>query len=68
MKNNPYKNASSGAGPSAEHFLAQKGVTMVIAGNFGPTMVHGLKNNKVTHLLFEGTVCDALKKALEGRQ
>ena len=63
---NPYKNTSGGAGPSAASFLARKNVTVLIAGNFGPKMIHSLRNNKITHLQFKGTVGDALKKALEG--
>lgn len=65
---NPNKNARGGAGPSAAHFLAQRGIAMVVAGNFGPKMIHALENNNISHLQFEGTVGDAIKKALEGRQ
>jgi predicted Fe-Mo cluster-binding NifX family protein len=65
---NPYKNASGGAGPSAAHFLAQKGVTMLIAENFGSKMIHALKSQDISHLQFEGTAGDAVKMALEGRQ
>jgi len=65
---NPYANASGGAGPSAANFLAKTGVTMVIAGNFGPKMTNALKNNGISLFRFKGSVGDAVKIALEGRQ
>lgn len=65
---NPYEDASGGAGPSAANFLAGRGVTIVVAGNFGSKMINALKNNGITHFGFEGSVGDAVKRALEGRQ
>ena len=62
---NPYGDASRGAGPSAANFLAQKGVTIVIAGNFGSKMINTLKSNGITHFEFEGRVDDAVKKVLK---
>ena len=47
---NPYGNASGGAGPSAANFLAQQGVTLVIAGNFGSKMNNTLKNKGITEV------------------
>ena len=66
--NNPYEDASGGAGPSAANFLAQRGVTMVVAGNFGSKMINTLKNKGITHFEFKGSVGDAVKRALDGRQ
>jgi len=65
---NPYGDASGGAGPSAANFLAKRGVTIVVAGNIGSKMINTLKNNGMTHFEFKGTVGDAVKRALEGRQ
>jgi len=65
---NPYKDARGGAGPSVADFLAQRGVTVLIAGSFGPKMIHALENNNINHLQFEGTAGDAVKMALEGSQ
>ena len=62
---NPYGDASRGAGPSAANFLAQRGVTIVIAGNFGSKMINTLKSNGITHFEFEGRVDDAVKKVLK---
>jgi predicted Fe-Mo cluster-binding NifX family protein len=65
---NPYRNARGGAGPSAANFLARRGVSMVIAGNFGSKMINTLKSKGITHLEFKGNAGDAVKKALEGRR
>ena len=65
---NPYKNASGGAGPSAANFLAQRGVTIVIAGSFGSKMINALESKGVVHFESKGSVGDAVKKALEGGQ
>ena len=62
---NPYGDASRGAGPSAANFLAQRGVTIVIAGNFGSKMINTLKSNGISHFKFEGRVDDAVKKVLK---
>jgi predicted Fe-Mo cluster-binding NifX family protein len=62
---NPYSDASGGAGPSAANFLAQRGVTIVIAGNFGSKMINTLKNKGITHFEFKGRVDDAVKRVLQ---
>jgi len=62
---NPYMHKSSSAGPSAANLLAKRGVTMVIAENFGSKMINTLKNKDITHFQFEGRVVDAVKKALK---
>jgi predicted Fe-Mo cluster-binding NifX family protein len=62
---NPYGDASGGAGPSAANFLSQKGVTIVIAGKFGSKMINTLKSNGITHFEFKGSVDDAVKRVLE---
>ncbi len=65
---NPYGDASGGAGPSAANFLARRGVTMIVAGNFGSKMITTLKNKGIAHFGFKGSVGDAVKMALDGRQ
>jgi len=62
---NPYRDARRGAGPSAANFLAQRGVTMIIAGNFGWKMINTLKNKGITHFEFKGCVDDAVKRVLK---
>ena len=61
---NPYGDASRGAGPLAANFLAQKGVTIVIAGNFGSKMINTLKSKGITHFEFKGRADDAVKSVL----
>jgi len=65
---NPYADASRGAGPSATNFLAKTGVTMIIAESFGSKMTNALKNNDITPFGFKGSVGDAVKTALEERK
>jgi len=65
---NPYGDASGGAGPSAANFLAKRGVTMVIAMDFGSKMINTLKNKGITHFEFKGSVGGAVKRILEGGQ
>ena len=62
---NPYRDASRGAGPLAANFLAQRGITTVIAGNFGSKMVKTLENKSVTHFEFKGLADNAVKKVLK---
>ena len=64
---NPYKNTRSSAGVSVANFLAEKNVTIVIAGNFGNKMIDALKAKEITHVEFEGIVEEAIKKILEKR-
>ncbi len=62
---NPYGDASRGAGPSAANFLAQQGVTLVIAGNFGSKMINTLNSKGITHFEFKGRVNEAVKRVLK---
>ena len=63
---NPYGEARRNAGPSAAHFLARKGITIVIAGNFGSKMIKTLKNKGIAHFECEGEVDAAVKRVLKG--
>jgi predicted Fe-Mo cluster-binding NifX family protein len=65
---NPYKAAKGGAGTSVVPFLAQKGVTFVVAGEFGRNMTQAMKAKGIESLEFHGSAEAALKKVLEGRQ
>ncbi len=62
---NPYKDIRGGAGVSAANFLAEKNVTIVVAGNFGNKMIDALKAQEITYVKFEGTVADAVDKVLK---
>jgi predicted Fe-Mo cluster-binding NifX family protein len=61
---NPYKDAQRGAGQQAAHFLANKGVTAVIAETFGDRMIAAMKSNNLDYFQLHGIVRDAVKKVL----
>lgn len=61
---NPYKDVRGGAGSSTAHFLAEKGVTIVIAGTFGSKMTNAMKSKGMTYFEFNGVVTDGVKKVL----
>ena len=62
---NPYRDASRGAGPSAANFLAQRGIDIIVAESFGSKMIDALRNNGKTHFEFKGPVDDAVKRVLK---
>ena len=62
---NPYKDASRGAGPLAANFLVQRGIDIIVAGSFGSKMIDALRNNGKTHFEFKGSVDDAVKRVLK---
>jgi predicted Fe-Mo cluster-binding NifX family protein/outer membrane lipoprotein-sorting protein len=61
---NPYKDAKRGAGSQAADFLAQKGVTVIIAETFGNKMIDALRNNSTDYFQLSGVVQDAVKKIM----
>ena len=65
---NPYKTAKGGAGSSVVPFLAKKGVTMVVAGEFGENMIQAMKGKGMRYLEFKGSAEEALKKVLEAKK
>ena len=62
---NPYKDASRNAGPSAANFLAQRGIDTIVAESFGSKMIDVLRNNGQTHFEYKGPVDDAVKRVLK---
>ena len=62
---NPYKDASRGAGPLAANFLVKRGIDIIVAGSFGSKMIDALRNNGKTHFEFKGSVDDAVKRVLK---
>ena len=61
---NPYKDAERKAGQQTADFLANKGVTIVIAGNFGEKMIGVMRSNRTDYFQLQGVVQDAVKKIL----
>ncbi|MFO7785549.1 MAG: NifB/NifX family molybdenum-iron cluster-binding protein [Thermodesulfobacteriota bacterium] len=62
---NPYRNTRRGAGRSIVPFLAQRGVTFVVAGKFGQNMIQGMESQGIKYLAFKGGIEEALEKVLE---
>jgi len=62
---NPYRDANGGAGPLAANFLSQRGITSVIARNFGSKMVNTLDNKSITHFEHKGVADNAEKKIIK---
>jgi len=61
---NPYKDAQRKAGQQTANFLADKGVTIVIAGNFGDKMIGVMRSNGTDYFKLQGIVHDAVKTVL----
>ena len=61
---NPHKGVRGGAGPSTANFLAEKGVTIVIAETFGGKMINAMKSKGMTYFEFKGIANDAVKRVL----
>ena len=62
---NPYVETIGGAGVSAANFLAERNVTIVIAGMFGDKMKNVLETKEIAYFESQGTVEEAIKKVLE---
>ena len=60
---NPYTEAKS-RGVAVADFLAAKGVTAVVAGDFGDRITEGMKNKGIRALKFKGKAADAVKRIL----
>jgi predicted Fe-Mo cluster-binding NifX family protein len=65
---NPYKGAKGGAGTSVVPFLAQKGATLIVAGEFGENMTQAMKGKGMRYLEFKGSAEEALKKVVEAKK
>ena len=49
-------------------FLAEKGVTTVVAGSFGDKMMGAMKSNGMEFFQLDGVISDAVKKVLDRMQ
>ncbi len=65
---NPYKTARKKASASVIPFLEQKGVTMIVAGNFGDNMIQAMKDRGIEALEFRGSAEEAVKTAKKQRK
>jgi len=64
---NPYEDTIGGAGVSAANFLAERNVTIVIAGMFGNKMKNVLETKEIAYFESQGIVEEVIKKVLEER-
>jgi predicted Fe-Mo cluster-binding NifX family protein len=60
---NPYK--EGGGGIAVADFLAGKGVTVVVAQEFGSRIVEVMKNKGIRTVAFKGSAEEAVKKLLQ---
>jgi len=61
---NPYRDSQRGAGQQTANFLANKGVTLIVAENFGDKMIEAMRSNGTDYFKVQGIVRDAIKKVL----
>ncbi|MEA2092814.1 MAG: NifB/NifX family molybdenum-iron cluster-binding protein [Patescibacteria group bacterium] len=59
---NPFLEERGGAGTATAEMLADKGISVVIAGDFGRKMTDALENRGVRYYKEEGSVEEVLKK------
>ncbi len=62
---NPTEDTKGSKGVLAANFLAEKNVTIVIAGNFGNKMKDALETKEIAYFESQGIVEEAIKKVLE---
>jgi len=61
---NPYRDSGGGAGPLVAELLARKGVTTMVAGNFGMNMKASLDENALHYVAFQGKAREAVQATL----
>jgi predicted Fe-Mo cluster-binding NifX family protein len=54
-------------GIAVTNFLAGKGVTVAVAGEYGPRIVEVMKNKGIKAVTFKGSVEEAVKKVLQSK-
>ncbi len=62
---NPFKEKRGSAGVSVVELLAERNVTVVVAGMFGDKMQAALETNEIAFTEFSGSVEDAVKHVLK---
>ena len=64
---NPSRDRSRNAGPNAALFLADKGVTLVIAGNIGNKMGQALRDDQIEYIEKTGVAYDVVQTIIQDR-
>lgn len=63
---NPFSIGGGGAGFAVAKMLADKGIDVLIAGNFGPNMIGALDERGVKHNVMKGSAKKAALDAAKG--
>lgn len=61
---NPFRDAARRAGPKVAALLAEKNVTVMVAGDFGPKLKTALDEKGINHLATTGVVQKAIQELL----
>jgi predicted Fe-Mo cluster-binding NifX family protein len=61
---NPVIQAEGGAAPQAALFLADKGVTLLAAGDFGNRFISELGERGIRHVLVSGLIADVIRELI----
>jgi predicted Fe-Mo cluster-binding NifX family protein len=61
---NPYQQRRGDAGLKCAELLAEKGVTVFVAGNIGDKMAEALESEGIVFITFSGTVKEAIAHVL----
>ena len=62
---NPYQNAGGGASGLVVDYLSDKGITTIIAGNFGNKMIATMTARRIHYFKFQGSAVNAVKKVIQ---
>ena len=62
---NPFADAPGGAGPRAAAFLADKGVTLVVAKEFGVKMERALDSFNIKYIITTGVSHEVVKAVIQ---
>jgi predicted Fe-Mo cluster-binding NifX family protein len=62
---NPFSENKGGAGVAVANMLTEKGVSAVVAGDFGRKMIDVLEERGVKYYQEEGSVKEVLQKVIE---
>jgi predicted Fe-Mo cluster-binding NifX family protein len=61
---NPSAGVDRGAAPQAARLLADKGVTLLVAADFGPRFVSALEEKRIDHVQRSGQVSEIVRQLI----
>ncbi|MEN8135773.1 MAG: NifB/NifX family molybdenum-iron cluster-binding protein [Thermodesulfobacteriota bacterium] len=64
---NPFADVPGGAGPQAAAFLADEGVTLIVAGEFGAKMERVLKSFNIQYVIHTGVSHEVVQTVLQSK-